>query len=99
MAKLLIAGGADVNSKDKNGNMSLHLAAELGYKILIELFLAEGVNVNVKSEDGSTPLHLAASSGAGAAAVLQLLKAGAEADALDGKGRSPLVVAAASRPP
>ena len=35
----------------------------------------------------------------GAAAVLQLLKAGAEADALDGKGRSPLVVAAASRPP
>ena len=99
---LLSADGKKLKAADSDGWTLLHYASAAGDGAAVALLLSHEEEskeaVGRRAKDGSTPLHLAASSGAGGAAnaVSQLLKAGAEADALDGKGRSPLVVAAAS---
>jgi ankyrin repeat protein len=52
--------GVDVNAKEKDGWISLHLAASHGHLDIVKMLLAmESVDVNVKEKDGQTPLHLA----------------------------------------
>ena len=103
---LLSADAKKLKATDSDGWTLLHYASAAGDGAAVALLLSHEEDsgreaVGRRAKDGSTPLHLAASSsgagssGAAADAVSQLLKAGAEADALDGRGRSPLVVAAA----
>lgn len=105
---LLSADAKKLKASDADGWTLLHYASAAGDGAAVALLLSHEEDsgreaVGRRAKDGSTPLHLAASStgdGSGAAdAVSQLLKAGAEADALDGRGRSPLVVAAATVSP
>ena len=64
IAELLLANGADINRKNKDGEMMLHWIVDkfppddayVGVSILVE----NGANVNVKDKDGRTPLHTAA---------------------------------------
>ena len=99
---LLSADAKKLKATDADGWTPLHYASAAGDGAAVALLLSheeEGQKaVARRAKDGSTPLHLAASSGASGAAdaVSQLLRAGAEADALDDKCRSPLVVAAAA---
>jgi ankyrin repeat protein len=57
--KLLLAHGADVNTKDDSGWTPLHWAAHKGSKAVAELQLAHGTEVNAKDDGGFTPLHRA----------------------------------------
>ncbi len=55
--EVLLAKGADVNAKDKNGETPLHRAAYLGTRDIVKLLLAKGADVNSKDKYGNTPLH------------------------------------------
>lgn len=64
MVKLLIAKGADLNTKDQQQRRtSLHYAAENGRITLVELLIAKGANVNAKAKKGVRPLALAGRTG------------------------------------
>jgi ankyrin repeat protein len=64
MAEYLIANGADVNAKNKNGKTPLHWAAvhdlgdEADYTGVAECLIEHGADVNAKDEVGRTPLHI-----------------------------------------
>lgn len=66
----------------------LHLASRNGHKIIVEILLAAGVNVNLLTPSG-TALHEAALCGKDSV-VKTLLNAGADLDATDNDGRTPL---------
>jgi len=93
---LLIAKGADVNVHSAYGT-PLHLATRGGPKgkvekspEMVEKLLAKGADVNARaSRDGRTPLHNAARSGYSKAAEL-LITAGADVNAKDKEGHTPL---------
>ncbi|MFC1766399.1 ankyrin repeat domain-containing protein, partial [Planctomycetota bacterium] len=53
--KSLLAEGADVNVKLKDGGTPLLTACGKGNKEIVELLLAEGADVNVKLKNGGTP--------------------------------------------
>jgi len=58
VVKLLIAKGADVNAKAKDGERPLHWAAFADHKDVVELMITKGADVNAKGNDGWTPLHV-----------------------------------------
>mmetsp|Transcript_6911 Transcript_6911/g.17553 ORF Transcript_6911/g.17553 Transcript_6911/m.17553 type:complete len:393 (-) Transcript_6911:283-1461(-) len=72
------------------GSDSLHVEAGRGNLPAVLHLLDSGLaNVNERDSGGRTPLHLAAISGS-QALMLELLRRGADADAVDKQGKSPL---------
>lgn len=92
-AERLLAGGADVNAKDRDGETQLHKAVMFGEKNVAELLLAHAADVNAKDKNGETPLHYEARSGWKELAEL-LLAHGADVHAKDKNGETPLHYAA-----
>jgi ankyrin repeat protein len=94
-AELLLKRGANVNSTDSYGSSPLYLAvccknAKLSF---IEHLIRKGADVNYKNKhDGLTSLHHASSSGSVGLAKL-LIDKGADVNALDNKGTTPLILA------
>lgn len=88
--KKLLAHGADVNCRDKDGSTPLHVAAFKGRVKTVELLISKGADVNAKENlHGSTPLHDAA--GGGNVKIVELMiGAGADVNAKNKKGRTPL---------
>ena len=54
-----IAGGTDVNAKNKYERTPLIQAAYRGHKEIAELLIEKGADVNAKDHNGETPLDLA----------------------------------------
>ena len=61
IAELLIAKGADVNTKDEEESTPLHYAASQGFahEEIAELLIDKGADVNAKNNKGITPLDVA----------------------------------------
>mgnify|MGYP001564160072 CR=1 FL=1 len=89
----LLAKGADVNAKNKDGETPLEMAAFEENKAIAELLLAKGADVNAKGELGWTPLHRAAS-GAYINVAEFLLAKGADVNTKNVYGETPLHIAA-----
>ena len=93
IVQALVAHGADINTRDRNGETVLSTAAEKGHVSVIEVLLDKGADVNAKNEDGSTALHLAV--GQGHEAIVQaLLAERSDVHAKDSRVRTPLLVGA-----
>jgi len=93
-ARILVAVGADLNPANDNGEMPLHNA--LWHRPTAEFLIAQGADVNaVENRDGQTPLHIACWSHPGGgtdgeALVENLIQRGANINARDKAGRTPL---------
>lgn len=90
ISELLIAAGANVNSKDLEGFSPLHKAIINGHMELAEALLAAGADVNAQSLNGTTPVQLAIyiSNIDHAARLVQ--NHGADINCHDKYGRTPL---------
>jgi len=80
--KMLLDAGADVNAKNRNGDMPIHLAPSVA---MLQLLLEHGAQVNTPDRFGQTPLFHAAFNAA-ADQVECLLKHGAEVNRADNTG-------------
>jgi uncharacterized protein len=80
--KALLAEGANIDSRDRNGDSPLNMAASKGNVALTDTLLAAGADVNLANVAGVTPLMGATFSG-NAQIVKKLLAAGAKIDPVD----------------
>ncbi|KAF2259805.1 ankyrin, partial [Lojkania enalia] len=95
IVKLLCQGGADVNyaTQDK-GETALHIALKNGRTDIVEILLSYGPGIEIRTKDTyETPLHYAAAKTGSLAAVVTLLKSGADYEARDHSGYTPAEVA------
>lgn len=63
VVRILADKGADLESKDKLGKTSLHIAAEISSLEMVQILVEKGANVNAGTKLGYSPLHLAVSNG------------------------------------
>ncbi|XP_006825126.1 ankyrin repeat domain-containing protein 61-like [Saccoglossus kowalevskii] len=92
----LIRCGCDMVTKTNDDETVLHLiikgaTTEINCALVfIEYFVRSGVDVNARDVRGNTALHLAARIGTDDKIIAQLVRNGADVDAVNNKGRSPL---------
>jgi len=88
----LLAQGADVNAKFKNGYTALMFAALDGHTDIVKALLAQGADVNAKGSEGGTVLLIAARYGH-SDTLKVLLSKDADISAKDNKGVTALMAA------
>jgi ankyrin repeat protein len=77
---------------------ALHAAAHNGHPTMVEYLLGIGARPNLEDRYGRTPLHVLSPVSPDMVAVIQVLQtAGAELDAKDGEGMTPLMTMARRR--
>ncbi|XP_020859369.1 ankyrin repeat domain-containing protein 35 isoform X2 [Phascolarctos cinereus] len=89
---VLLANGAEINSKNEEGSTALHLATISCQPQCVKVLLQHGANEDAVDGENRSPLHWAASSGC-ASSVLLLCDHEAFLDVLDNDGRTPLMIA------
>ncbi|XP_058926841.1 ankyrin repeat domain-containing protein 35 isoform X2 [Kogia breviceps] len=89
---ILLANGADINSKNEDGSTALHLATISCQPQCVKVLLQHGANEDAVDVENRCPLHWAAFSGC-ASSVLLLCDHKAFLDVLDNDGRTPLMIA------
>lgn len=96
MARLLIARGANVNAANHEGTTPLHLAA---YPEMARLLVRAGAKIEARDHGGNTPLHCATEHPEMQDVMAQLLKLGANPNAANKAGETPLDVALTRQEP
>ncbi len=93
LAVALLRRGANPNDTDRAGWSCLHVAAEKGYRKILELLIEAGADIHARTFGGPawTSLHLACSSGR-VRATRALLQAGAPVSDLTTDGWTPLLL-------
>jgi len=98
-AKLLLEHQASLTEKNSEGRYPIHLAALHGHIITLKLLLCQvGTKVDIPelAKTRNTALHLAADANQGEACTV-LIKGGADLDAQNDKGDTPLSMALVQR--
>ena len=85
-----------LDEQDNNGKTALHIAAEYGNYIFIDIILKKGGNPNLKDNNGQTPLHISASKG-DPNCIKSLLNGGADLSLTNNNGSTPLDLALIGR--
>lgn len=93
LTHLVLLYGADPNLAGKAGKTPLHLAAEKNNRASAMLMLAHGADVNLTDHEANSALHLAIINNHTGMAAL-LLRHQANREQVNGKGETPLVLAA-----
>ena len=91
----LIAAGAALEARDKDGKTALMLAAEYNRTSIVRALLTAGADKEATDNEGNTALMLAAQRGE-TCSMQALLDAGANLEARDGDGKTALIHAAAN---
>ena len=89
----LLTQGAAVNSRDRNGDSPLNMAASKGNEALADILLGAGAAVDLANLSGVTPLMGAAFSGK-AGMVRKLIAAGAKIEPVDRVRKNAAIYAA-----
>lgn len=84
----LLARGADVDTRDPNGNTGLMIAAAYGYTDIARLLVEAGADVDARGRIGNTPLIYAVQQGQ-TEIVRLLIAGGALVDARNEFGSNP----------
>lgn len=93
-ARLLLDFGAQVDIQDVLGNSALHYAAQGYHPELATMLISHGATVDIQDEYGNTPLWRAVFNSAGRGELISiLLKAGADRNHRNQRGKSPLELA------
>jgi hypothetical protein len=90
--RLLLEHGADIDARDENDQVVLHLASEHGEVDVVQLLLQHNATVNTRGPDKWTPLHHASWYGHIKTTQL-LLEYGADVNARSEIGNTPLIFA------
>ncbi len=89
-AERLLAAGAALETVNREWGAPLHWAAGRGGNLRgVEWLLSKGCSLTVATPKGTRPIHMAAKMGNGAI-IEALVKAGADVNATDGDGQTPL---------
>jgi ankyrin repeat protein len=100
MVKLLVSSSASVNAKNRAGDTPLLMLAQRisdwTWGIMKQLLQHPDIDCNILDAKGCPALHYAvlSNSSSGSTAMAQLLTRGADPSVKDGKGRTPLHLAA-----
>ena len=90
----LLESGAYVNCTYSDGDTPLHLASRYGTQEICSALLSSGACLDEVNHAACTALHAAVMGNAGADLVRLLIERGAQIDAIDGSGETPLHYAA-----
>lgn len=92
IAKKLVAAGADIFVKDKNGRNALFGASRLGAIELMEFLVEKGLQLNIKDLSGNTLIHITTENDQ-RKSLEYLIKKGVDVCVSNDKGITPLHVA------
>jgi ankyrin repeat protein len=103
---LLITHGTAVNGEDVIGMTPLHYAAHTGNAAAVQGLLSKGAEINAQSQNGNTPLHEALHEALRVPfgpempqLIERLVASGANVNLANGKGETPVQLAAEARHP
>lgn len=89
--ELYLANGGDPNIRNEEGESLLHMAVLHHRHFAVKVLINHHADINLTTPNGLTPLHYAAQIDNSENMIELLIKLGANIDAQDNNGRTPLM--------